>query len=269
MLAPTINLAARITRRSRKPIVIANIAPTKAQADDLFRIYARVLAVWVEAMPRILAEYERTLAEITTDSAETTSGAIGSVDAEIQRLVIMLTPELRRWALTVERVHRGKWVRAVLSAVGIDLDTILTPGDAEDTVSAAINWNVSLIRDVSDELRRRISNSVFAGFQRRASAREIAKEIREATGMARDRSIRIAGDQVVKIGARLNQARRVQAGIDQYKWRHSGKLHPRSWHKARDGIVYKNDDPRIPPDDRAGVPPFCGCTEQAVLEFPD
>jgi hypothetical protein len=102
--------------------------------------------------------------------------------------------------------------------VDVDLNTILTAGDVEDTLGASLNWNVSLVRDVSDEIRRRISNAVFAGFQRRAPAREIAKEITEATGMARARARRIAADQTVKLGARLNQARQEQAGLTSFKW---------------------------------------------------
>lgn len=262
------DLASRVQRPSRRPIALARIETTQAQATDLLTLYARVIRAWVAGQERIVAEYERTLAGMTTDSAETTAGAIDAVAAELQRLVLLLTPDLRRWALMIERVHRGKWVRSVLSATDVDLNTILTAGDVEDTVAAAVEWNTSLIRDVSDELRRRVSNAVFAGFQRRAPAREIAKEVSEATGMARSRARLIARDQTVKLGARLNRARREQAGIGQYKWRHSGKLHPRSWHKQRDGIAFKNDDPRIPADDRAGVPPYCGCTEQAVLEFP-
>jgi SPP1 gp7 family putative phage head morphogenesis protein len=267
MLATTLNIAARVNRPSSKPIVLANIAPTKAQADDLAALYAKVIAAWIAGIPRILAEYESTIAAMTTDSAETTGGAIDSIAAEIQRLVLMLTPDLRRWALTVERIHRGKWVRSVLSATDVDLNTILTAGDVEDTVGASVNWNVSLIRDVSDDLRRRISNSVFAGFQRRAPAPEIAKEISEATGMARARARRIAADQTVKLGARLNQARHEQAGITSFKWRHSGKVHPRSWHKARDGKVYPWRDSGIPADDMPGVPPYCGCTAQGVVTF--
>jgi SPP1 gp7 family putative phage head morphogenesis protein len=267
MLAVTLNLASRVRRPSRRPITLANIAPTQAQAGDLAALYLRIVAAWLVGIPRIVAEYERTVAAMTTDSPSDVQGSIDDVAAEINRLVLSLTPDLRRWALQVERVHRGKWVRSVLSATDIDLDTILTAADVDDTVGASIEWNVALIKDVDSELRRRISNAVFAGFQRRAPAAEIAKEIREATGMARDRSRRIAADQTVKLGARLNRARREQAGIGQYKWRHSAKRHPRLWHEARDGKIYKNDDPRIPAADRAGVPPFCGCTEQAYLDF--
>jgi SPP1 gp7 family putative phage head morphogenesis protein len=267
-MTPTrFDLSARVQRTSRRPVALANIAPTKVQADDLFAIYARVIAVWVDGQAMIVDEYERTLAQLQQDTAETTAGAIDSVAAEIQRLVIMLTPDLRRWALQVERVHRGKWVRSVLSAVDVNLDTILTAGDVEDTVSASVNWNVSLIRDVSDETRRRIGNAVFAGFQRRAPAREIAKEIRDSIGMARDRARRIAADQTVKLGARLNQARQEQAGLTSFKWRHSGKAHPRSWHKERDGKIYPWRGNSIPTDDMPGVPPYCGCTAQGMITF--
>jgi hypothetical protein len=261
------DLASRVHRPSRKPIVLAKIEPTQAQASDLFAIYAKVIAAWIGGKDRIVAEYEHTIAGMQHDSAETTGGAIDSVAAEINRLVLLLTPDLRRWALNVERVHRGKWTRSVLSATSVDLNTVLTAGDAEDTVGASVNWNVALIKDVSSETQKRIANSVFAGFQRRAPAVEIAKEISDATDMARRRALNIAADQAVKLGSRLNQARQEQAGISSFKWRHSAKRHPRSWHLARDGHVYPWRGNSIPADDMPGVPPYCGCTAQGVLTF--
>jgi uncharacterized protein with gpF-like domain len=264
------DLASRVKRPSRRPIALANIAPTQAQAGDLARIYLRVVAAWSEGAPRIVAEYERTVAAMTTDSPSDVQGAVDAVQAEIQRLVLMLTSDLRHWALNVERVQRGKWVRSVLSATDVDLDTVLTAADVNDTLEASLNWNIALIKDVSNEMQQRISNSVFAGFQRRAPAVEIAKEISEATGMARARSIRVAGDQVVKLGSKLNEARQKQAGLSKYKYRHSGKVHPRSWHLARNGHIYPWEGPgSLPPGDRAGEPPFCGCTAQGVVTFGD
>jgi SPP1 gp7 family putative phage head morphogenesis protein len=269
-MPPKFDLVTRVKRPSKRPIPLANIKPTQAQATDLFVIYARVLAAWSARIAGVVDEYERSLVPLasdavsetskplTQDSAATTGDAIDGIAAEIQRLVLLLTPDLRRWAIRVEAVQRGKWVQSVLSATDVDLNTILTAGDVEDTVGAAIEWNISLIKDVSDELRKRIANSVFAGFQRRAPAAEIAKEITDATGMARARARRIAGDQTVKLGARLNQARQEQAGITSFKWRHSAKRHPRSWHLHRDGKVYPWEDNGIPPDDMPGVPPFCG-----------
>lgn len=262
-----LDLASRVRRPSRRPITIANIAPTQAQAGDLAVLYLRVVNAWREGLPAILAEYERTIAELQHDSAASTTGAIDAVDAEIRRLVLTLTPDLRRWALNVERVLTGKWVRNVLSATDVDLSTILSPTDMNETVEASLNWNVSLVRDISDEVRRKVANAVFSGFQRRAPTAEIARELREATTLARARSLRIAADQTVKLGSRLNRARQEQAGLTSFKWRHSGKAHPRSWHLARNGQVYPWEGSGIPADDMPGVPPWCGCTAQGVVTF--
>lgn len=263
-----IDLASRVKRPSRKPIVLANIKPTQAQATDLFAIYAKAITVWLAAQQKIVAEYEHTLSGMTKDSPATTGDAIDAVAAEIQRLVLLLTPDLRRWALSVEKVQRGKWVQSVLSASDVDLNTILTAGDVEDTVQASLNWNVSLIRDVSDETRKRIANIVFAGFQQRTPAAEISRQITDAITMGRDRAIRIAADQTTKLGSQLNEARQKQAGLSKYKWRHSAKRHPRSWHLHRDGQIFPwEGEGSIAPDDQPGVPPWCGCVAQGVITF--
>lgn len=266
-MAVQFDLKSRI-RTNRRQIVLANIATTQAQADSLALIYLRVVNGWRDNAAAVVASYERTLADLTTDSPSDTRGTIDSIAEALRRLVLTLTPDLRDWAFRVEDVHRGKWVRNILSATSIDLSTILNPLDVEDTVEAAIEWNVALVRDVSEEARRRIETSVFTGFQQRKAAREVAKEIREATGMARARSIRIAADQTVKLGSKLNEARQRQAGLDHFKWRHSGKAHPRPEHVKRDGKVFRWDDPAIK-DDLPGYAPFCGCTGQGVLVFGD
>jgi len=254
-------------RPSKKPIPLARITSTKAQADALAVIYLKVPAAWAAAAERINAAYEKTLFELTTDSADDIKGGLDEVSAEIQRLVILLTPDLRQWAMRVEAVQRDKWVSSVLSATDVDLDTVLTAGDVEDTLQAQIAWNVSLIRDISDETRRRIANAIFAGLQQRKPAREVAREIRDTVGMARSRARRIASDQTIKLGERLNRARQQQAGLTHFKWRHSAKAHPRIWHEARDGKVYPWEGSGIPADDMPGVPPYCGCTAQGVITF--
>jgi SPP1 gp7 family putative phage head morphogenesis protein len=268
-VAINFSLASLAKRPSKRPIVLANIKPTQAQADTLAALYLRAVAQWTGAQERILAAYSSALSKLVTDSADDVGSAIDGIAAEIQRLVLQLTPDLRNWALRVEAVHRGKWVANVLSAASVDLNTVLTATDVNETLDAVLNWNVALVRDVSEEARRRIANAVFAGLQQRKPAAEVAKEISEAIGMARARARRIASDQTVKLGSRLNQARQEQAGITKFKWRHSAKQHPRSWHLGRDGKVYSWDHPGIPADDMPGVPPFCGCTAMGVVSFED
>jgi SPP1 gp7 family putative phage head morphogenesis protein len=56
-----------------------------------------------------------------------------------------------------------------------------------------------------------------------------------------------------------------QAGLDEYQWQHSGKLHYRPHHRARDGKIFKWGE--IDPLDMPGIPPFCGCKKRAVIRF--
>lgn len=261
------DLASRVKRPSKRPIVLAKITTTQAQASTLAAIYLRVVARWLAGKDRIVAAYAHALAKLQMDSADDAKSAIDGVDAEIQRLILLLTPDLRDWALQVEKVQRGKWVSNVLSAASVDLNTVLTAGDVSETLDAAINWNVSLVRDVSDEARRRIAAAVFAGLQQRKPADQVAKEIADAVGMARARARRIASDQAVKLGERLNRARQEQAGLTHFIWVHSAKMHPRSWHLARNGKRYSWRNSGIPSDDLPGVPPFCGCTAKGCLVF--
>jgi hypothetical protein len=71
----------QITRRARptlrrRAIVIRDIAPPAVLATDLYRAcYAPVVAIWERAVEPIVAEYERTLASVTTDAPPTSNPA--------------------------------------------------------------------------------------------------------------------------------------------------------------------------------------------------
>ena len=80
----------------------------------------------------------------------------------------------------------------------------------------------------------------------------------------RARSQRIASDQLTKLNSSLASERRRQAGLDEWEWKSSHKLHFRPEHAARDGKVYSD---ATAPNDLPGQLPFCGCRELAVLNF--
>lgn len=255
----------RFRNPRRKQIPIRDINPPATLATDLFRsVYLPVIQLWQARAGKIVAEYERTLSEMITDSAADVEQELGTVEAEIDRLLLELTPRLRDWAIRIESFHRGRWRGAVLSASGVDLTTLIGPEDVAETLEALISRNAGLVRDISDQARGRIADSVFRGLTNRTAAREVAKEIAEAVGMARDRAKRVAADQLTKATSALDGERMRQAGIEAWIWRHSGKLHYRPEHKARDGKRYTFDKP---PADMPGERPFCGCRKQAVVEF--
>jgi hypothetical protein len=279
------DLAAMASRakpnRRKRAITIPDKAPPAMLAQSLFaRAYRPMLERWNAAVPGIVAEYERTLAAMVRDSADDLQARLDAASSEMERLFILLDASIREWGLQAEKFTREAWAGAVLTATKVDVTMFIGPADFRETVSSYLKWNSELVRDVSAEIRRKISNAVFAGVQNRTPAREVAKEIREATGMSRRRALNIASDQASKLTSALAAERRREAGLSIYRFRHSGKKHPRADHLARNGKLYaeaKADAGRevdgqtvnepIPEDQRAGRPPFCGCREQGVLIF--
>lgn len=263
----------------RKAILLRDVAPPAVMATNLFRaVYAPVIATWTAALPRIEAEYERTLSSMTTDSPADVQAEVDSAASALQRLVLTLTPQVRNWALRVEAWHRNRWRGAVLSATGVDLATMIGPEGVAAALETHIEWNTALIRDVSDQIRQRVGNAVFDGLRNRTPAREVAKSINEAVGLGKARSQRIASDQLQKLTSALADERRREAGITAWEWVHSRKLHPRARHVERNGNYYTDDPTAVgesingktlhaPPDDRPGQLPWCGCRARSVIDM--
>lgn len=278
------NLASLAQRQRvfrRRYVTLPVIEAPKLYATDLFiSAYRPIVNLWAAGAEDIIASYERALSELITDSPDDVADAIEQVNRAAVVLSLSLTPQVRRWALKVETYIRERWSGAVLSATGVRLDTMLGPADMRATMETYIQWNVGLIKGVSDQARHRITNHVFAGLQNRTPAREVAKQIREAVAMSRRRSILIASDQLNKISNELADERSRDAGLTVWRWNHSGKKHPRLHHLERNGFLYSDVASeqgkrvggvlvRKPPEstDLPGRPPWCGCVAQHIMVF--
>ncbi|GGB15002.1 hypothetical protein GCM10011380_00520 [Sphingomonas metalli] len=268
-------LARRAKNPRRRSVTLRDIIPPAVLATDLYRAaYAPVIALWSRMAERIIAEYERSLSALTTDAPIDLQRLLDEADGELQRLLILLTAAMNDWTVRVEGWTRGKWRGAVLAATGVDISTLIGPEDVRQTLGEYLEWNTSLIKDVSAQTRQRIGNAVFAGLTNRTPARDVAKTIREAVGMGRDRATRIASDQLQKLTSALADERQREAGISQVEWRSSHKRHPRAHHAARDGTIYYLETrtpveggEAVPADDWVGRPPYCGCRTRARLTF--
>lgn len=263
---------------ARRDVFIAPILSTKAQAQELAAIFLRVVAVYEAGASAVLETYTPRL---QTDAPADSEAAMSKLDRDIDVLLVGIGVGLREWAVRVERWHRQKWIDSVFSATRVDLSQIMTGQVVEETVAAFVARNVALAKDLSSESQRRIADAVFRGYQQRLTAREIAAEISKSNQMSRDRALRIAGDQNAKLSSALDKERQLEAGFKLGRYRHSGKRHPRLWHKARDGKVYdlktrKEVTPTggkklggdvILAEDWPGFPPFCGCRMGAYLPF--
>lgn len=254
-------------RRSKKPLLLAAIRMTNAQELALFAIYLHVVKLWEEAARRISEAYATSLTEThPSNGPGDAAREIEATAAQAATLMILLPTVLTAWVSRIENVHQAKWVRAVMAATKVDIGPMLAPSDVTAILKASADWNAALIKDISNEAQRRISNIVFSGFQQKSPVYDVAKEINKATGMARRRARNVAKDQLNKLGAALNKERMQQAGVTHFQWIHSAKLHARPVHLARNGRVFPWEGPgRIAPDDMPAIPPFCGCVARAVI----
>ena len=261
-------------RGQRVSKTIATADPTKAQAQDLAKLYLEVMRVWQQAVPRIIEKYNPT--PLSIDNPSNVQSEIDRAASEASRLIFVFGAKARTWALSIDRWHRAKWAAAVLATVSVDVSLMLTALPVQETVESFLARNAALVTNVSDQAKARISDAVMRGYQDRLPVRDVAKELNDALGLGRQRSIRIAADQTRKLASALDRERQAEAGIELMKWRHSGKKHPRLPHKARDGVIYHRKSGKardgssiIPAGDRASMAPHCGCREQAYLAIED
>lgn len=250
----------------RKKTVFKAILPPQAMGQELARILISAgPEVWAAALPAINRAYEQALSQLQRDSANDVKFEIDSAAATAGGVFVEITTRVISWVRRVEAWHRGKFV-SLINAANVDLSTVLFSGDVAETMSAIVERNVSLIKDVSAQAQGKISDIVFRGLQKRTPARDVAKELRNAVGFARDRSIRIASDQLQKLTSTLDRERMAQVGLDEYEWQHSGKLHYRPEHRARNGKDFNLGEPK---GDEPGDKIFCGCKRKPILSLED
>jgi SPP1 gp7 family putative phage head morphogenesis protein len=265
-----VRMIKRVGKTRRKSITLPVIAPRAGDARDLAVILVRIPRFWQSwAAERVLPAYEAALAQRATrdavmrDDIDDVTGEFEEGEKASLRLVLQITPEMKRWVVRVEEWHRSRFAASVLSSSGVDLKTILGPdGETMSAFNASIS---SLITDIDDSTRQRIERVVFQGFQNKTPRRELARQITEQTNIERRRALRIAADQTTKMAARLDEARAEQAGIEEYIWHHSQKVHPRVVHVMRNGLKFRYDTP--PPGGPPGTEINCGCKGRAWIDL--
>lgn len=261
--------------RNRRAIEIKAPEPATVIEQELARIMVQVVRAWVEAVrDRILPAYAGAIEQAKpvvldvalADDVRDLRSEMDSSDEGVYRLILNIDQRLKDWSVRAELVHRNRFTSSAKVATGVDLSTIITAEGVSETLAAVYERNLSLIKNIADETRGKIGDIVFRNFQQRTPRREVAKQIAEATGLARDRALRIASDQSTKLSATLDQERQEELGIKKFRWIHSGKVHFRPEHKARDGKIFSWSKNNLN-GDLPGVAINCGCKAQAHIDL--
>lgn len=251
----------------RRNAILRPIDPTTELVNALYVEYVPVVRAWRDAAAMlILPAYKAALDRLTRDEeSDQVGAALAQSESQGGRVVAAKLIALRSWAVRVENWHRSRFSQAVAGSTGVKVQGVILGQDAAEEVALAVQSNTDLIRNVSDTMRQQIGQAVWQGLAARTPRNEIAKQINDVLDRQRARARRIAIDQTNKLSGALDEMRQTQAGIDSFDWKHSGKVHYRQEHKARDGKRYRWNDPRLR-GDKPKQKPFCGCTAQAVVD---
>jgi uncharacterized protein with gpF-like domain len=231
-------------------------------AGDFALPFLRIVRAWDAERPALIAAYQRAQAagdlSIFQAAVEAAKRRVAATVSAAQATMPASTAQVDRW-------HRRQWATRIKQATGIDVSMFVTAQPATSPELAnAIAWNQSLAEDMHQQIAQRISGPAIGGFAAGAETAAITAVIMDAITKGRNRARNIAADQVEKISAGLSRARRLEAGLTSFRWRHCDpQKHPRPEHKARDGRIYTEQNA---PKDRAGTLPFCKCWEDPVFD---
>lgn len=111
--------------------------------------------------------------------------------------------------------------RAALKDAGWTVKFQVTPA-MRDAMNATIAENVSLIKSIPRQYAMEVEGIVMRGFTQGRDLKSIGDDLQKRYGVTKRRAALIARDQSNKLTATVTQARRVELGLFEAEWVHSG-----------------------------------------------
>lgn len=142
----------------------------------------------------------------------------------------------------------------------------------QDAMNATIAENVSLIKSIPSQYFTQVEGIVMRGVSAGRDLKQITDELQARYGITARRAANIAKDQADKVTATITKARRLELGITQAIWVHSGAgREPRPSHvkAGRDQLVFDVskgaylDGKWVQPGEEIN----CRCVSKSILPF--
>lgn len=157
--------------------------------------------------------------------------------------------------------------KAALKDAGFAVKFQMTPA-MKDVLAATTQENVALIKSIPVKYLQQVQGSVMRSYTAGRDLQKATKDIRKLYPKVADRAVLIARDQNNKATAAVTRTRRMELGITEAIWMHSGGgKHPRPLHVAADGKKFSVDKgcliggKYIQPGEEIN----CRCTSRSVL----
>lgn len=264
--------AARAGLKAAKPIPL--FEPTAAQDAEIERLIKQIVAAWNVALrEEILPAYRegiRRRAGLPL-ALGVTSAELGEIERALNRATEStirkaeaLEPAIADFVTSFVGWHTARFTQGVQASAGVNVAPVLTTEDANDIMRAAIRRNVSLIKGLNEDMRRRVETAVLNAWNENSSAKKLTTVLKKELGFAPARARLIGRDQVSKLAGELDKMRSESLGLKKYVWvtRDDGRV--REKHRIQHDKTYEWDKPTP-----AGIPGSeinCRCRARPIIE---
>jgi len=192
-----------------------------------------------------------------------TSTAVGRLRRVWGGLLVPVAKRFNDAFRDEEERHREEFTATARKALGVDLKALVAQPEVQPHIQLATRRNVALVKNLSDDVARRLENTLLQEITAGSTNRSIEKTISESFEFGKSRARLIARDQAAKFNGTLNRVRQTEAGIDKYQWSTSLDERVRSEHRVREGVTYNWSDSGPKPGEEIQ----CRCTARPIVEF--
>lgn len=252
-------------RRAKLPRKV----PPRSVALSYYRAISPILERARQAIERalepLLPQLQRQAAEVAArrqdaDVNETLDRVGATIAAGMKPAEIAALAE--RYARATSDWEREQAAKQTRAAFGVDV--LAREPNIAARSGAFVSENVALIKSIPAQYLADVEKRVARAVARGATPKDLAAEIKKAHGVADDRAMLIARDQIGKYYGAVAQARQQAMGVTHYIWRTSNDERVREEHAAREGEMFAWDDP--PEDGHPGDPISCRCFAEPILD---
>lgn len=175
------------------------------------------------------------------------------------------------FAQSVEK-HSTDALKKILKDGGMTVGFQVTPA-VRDIMNATVHENVALIKSIPRQYLLEVEGIVMRGVRNGRDLQFITDELSKRYGITRRRAAFIAQDQSNKTTEAFGRARKIEVGIVEEEWVHSGGGHePRPTHvkAGKDRVRYDIRkgwyDPAVGRHIFPGELPRCRCVGRPVVK---
>lgn len=263
--------------RKARRMVLRPIGPTVAFETALRTTTTRILRLAAERVAAdVFPAAISAKAQMMRDDLNWFERAMRALRDLLDGLVGGAREAIREAFDTEELRHSRRFNEAARAAIGIDLGRVIVGEGISNTIEAAVQRNVALIRGLTGDVAKRLEAQLLQALTQGLNNAEIAKIITKEFGIGKRRAALIARDQAASFNGDLNRIRQTALGVTEYQWSTSldervrgnpeGRYpNARPSHWDREGKTFKWSDP--PSDGHPGQPINCRCVARAVIEF--